>query len=77
MRLAIALIITVIYYHRYASTVAAADGIAYLAQPQQHNSTTLVQALSDSSVSRIILLTNYSVNEELEDFKDKPLQINR
>lgn len=48
-----------------------------MAQPQQPNSTTLVQALSDSSVSQILLLTNYSVNDELDQFKDRPLQINR
>jgi hypothetical protein len=51
--------------------------IAYLAQPQQPNSTTLVQALLDSSVSRILLLTNYSINDELDQFKDKPLHIDR
>lgn len=69
------LLVAAIIFYAFISTASA--GTAYVAQPQQPNSTTLVQALSDSSVSQILLLTNYSVNDELDQFKDRPLQINR
>ncbi|WIA34792.1 hypothetical protein OEZ86_013095 [Tetradesmus obliquus] len=69
------LLVAAIIFYAFNSTASA--GTAYVAQPQQPNSTTLVQALSDSSVSQILLLTNYSVNDELDQFKDRPLQINR
>jgi hypothetical protein len=62
--------------------IAASASVAYLEQPQQHDSTTLVQALSNSSVSQIVLLTNYTVllnngSTELDGLKDMPLHINR
>jgi hypothetical protein len=66
----------------YSYIMAASAAVAYLAQPQQANSTTFVQALTDSSVSQIVLLTNYSVllnngSTELDGFKDRPLPVNR
>jgi hypothetical protein len=66
----------------YSQIQAASAAVAYLAQPQQDNGTTFVQAVTDSSVSQIVLLTNYSVlldngTTELDGFKDRPLPINR
>jgi hypothetical protein len=77
MQHAVLLLVSAILCHSCITATSAA--VAYLAQPQQANSTTFVQALTDSSVSQIVLLTNNSVflnngSTELDGFKDRPLR---
>lgn len=71
-RIILAWIFTVVASH----VVADQPITAYIAQPQQGNSITLLQALSHPNVSQIVLRTNYTVGTEF-DYLDSPVFVNR
>jgi hypothetical protein len=68
-------------YVMLAASVAAA-GVAYVGEPLAgtasfETSVSLMEALQDQNISRIVLLSNYSIDHELDSHLGSPLLINR
>lgn len=55
-------------------TRAFASGVAYVSYA---NATLALQPALESDAETVVLLDNYSINEEFDEFIDSPLRINR
>jgi hypothetical protein len=76
----ILLLVPAIYVILAASVAAA--GVAYVGEPPDgtasfETTVPLVEALQDQNVSRIVLISNYSIDHELDSHLGSPLLIQR